>query len=250
MATFDFNDESPPRYRPSVMILYTISILALIGVLCVACYSIAVFTNPHINLNPFPPPTLPAMVELPTITPTTVIITLPPTWTPTNSPVPTFTDIPQPTSTFPPTPTPITLSPTPLPSETRPPSGYPFAVREGSPKAIPNIYHPELGCAWMGVGGQVVDMNGAPVIGLIIQLGGTLPGSRIPEHFITLTGVAINYGRSGFEFKLADGPIASKKSLWLQLLNQSSGPISDKVYFDTYENCEKNLIIIDFKQVR
>jgi len=96
----------------------------------------------------------------------------------------------------------------------------------------------------------VLDINGAPVIGLIIQLGGELPGIKIPEHFITLTGVAINYGRSGFEFKLADEPIASKKSLWIQLLNQSSGPISDKVYFDTYDDCEKNLIIIDFKQVQ
>jgi hypothetical protein len=102
----------------------------------------------------------------------------------------------------------------------------------------------------MGVGGQVLDMNNAPVTGLIIQLGGVLPGVKIPEHFISLTGVAINYGRSGYEFKLADKPIASKKSLWLQLLNQAGGSISPKVYFDTYDSCEKNLIIIDFKQVR
>jgi hypothetical protein len=100
----------------------------------------------------------------------------------------------------------------------------------------------------MGVGGQVLDINNAPVTGLIIQLGGELPGVKIPEHFITLTGVAINYGRSGYEFKLADKPIASRMSLWLQLLNQSGGSLSDKVYFDTYDNCEKNLIIIDFKQ--
>jgi hypothetical protein len=102
----------------------------------------------------------------------------------------------------------------------------------------------------MGVGGQVVDMNGAPVTGLIIQLGGVLPGVKIPEHFITLTGVAINYGRSGYEFKLADKPIKSSRSLWLQLLSQAGGFLSDKVYFDTYDNCEKNLIVIDFKQVR
>jgi hypothetical protein len=101
----------------------------------------------------------------------------------------------------------------------------------------------------MGVGGQVVDMNGAPVTGLIIRLGGDLPGIKIPDHFITLTGVAINYGRSGYEFKLADKPVASKKSLWLQLVNQAGGPLSDKLFFDTYDDCEKNLIIIDFKQV-
>ncbi len=102
----------------------------------------------------------------------------------------------------------------------------------------------------MGVGGQVLDANGAPVVGLMIRLGGTLPGVNLPANFITLTGVALNYGRSGYEFKLADKPIASTRALWLQLLNQSSGPLSEKVYFDTYNSCEKNLIIIDFKQVR
>jgi hypothetical protein len=248
MTSFDFNDESHPRHSIATITLYSLSILALIGVLCVACFTITVFTNPHSALNPFPPPTMPALMSLPTETPTTIIITLPPTWTPTISPIPNPTDTPQPTSTLPPTPTPVSLSSTPTETETKLPSSYAFIVREGSPKAIPNIYHPELGCLWMGVGGQVLDINNAPVTGLIISLGGELPGVKIPEHFITLTGVAINYGRSGYEFKLADKPIASRKSLWLQLLNQSGGPLSDKVYFDTYDNCEKNLIIIDFKQ--
>jgi hypothetical protein len=102
----------------------------------------------------------------------------------------------------------------------------------------------------MGVGGQVVDMSNAPVIGLIIRLGGNLPGVKFPENTISLTGLALTYGRSGYEFKLADKPIASRGSLWVQLLNQSGGPLSDKAYFNTYENCEQNLIIIDFVQVR
>ena len=250
MTTFDFKDESRPRHSFATITLYALSILALICVLCVACFSINVFTNPYSSLNPFPPPTMPGLISLPTETPTAIVITLPPSWTPTISPVPSLTETPQSTSTLPPTPTPVSLSPTPTETETRPPTGYAFEIREGSPKAIPNIYHPELDCTWMGVGGQVVDMNGAPVTGLIIQMGGELPGVKIPAHFITLTGVAINYGRSGYEFKLADKPIASMKSLWLQLLNQAGGFLSDKVYFDTYDSCDKNLIIIDFKQVR
>jgi hypothetical protein len=27
-------------------------------------------------------------------------------------------------------------------------------------------------------------------------------------------------------------------------------PMSDKIYFDTYEACDKNLIFVNFKQVR
>jgi len=102
----------------------------------------------------------------------------------------------------------------------------------------------------MGVGGQVIDMSNAPVIGLIIRLGGRLPGVTIPEDLISLTGLALSYGRSGYEFKLTDRPIASRGQLWIQLLNQEGGPLSNQVYFDTYESCEQNLIIIDFVQVR
>jgi hypothetical protein len=100
------------------------------------------------------------------------------------------------------------------------------------------------------VGGQAVDMGGGPVVGLIIQLGGVLPGVSIPDNTMSLTGVALDYGRAGYEFKLADRPITSIGTLWVQLLNQSGGPISEKVYFNTYDNCEQNLIIIDFRQVR
>jgi hypothetical protein len=250
MTSFDFKDEPSHSQSIGTIVLYALSILALIGVLCVACFFISVFTNPYSSFNPFPPPTLPVLASLPSETPTAIVITLPPSWTPTITAIPSLTSTLQPTSTLPPTPTPVNLSPTPTVTETKPPSGYAFEIREGSPMAIPNIYHPELGCTWMGVGGQVVDANGAPVTGLIIELGGELPGVKIPEHFITLTGVAINFGRSGYEFKLADRPVTSRKSLWLQLLNQSGGFLSDKVYFDTYEECEKNLIVIDFKQVR
>jgi len=123
-------------------------------------------------------------------------------------------------------------------------------VRQGFPKAIENIYHPELGCEWMGVGGQVVDLSDAPVTGLIVRLGGRLPGVKIEENTISLTGVALNYGRSGYEFKLADQPIASQGLLWVQLINQSGVPISEKVYFDTFDSCTQNLILIDFKQTR
>jgi len=249
MDAFDFKDESQSARSGSALIWNILTILALLGVACVGCMFVLIFTNPYSAFNPFPPPTLPSVLVLPTSTTTSSVI-LPPTWTPTVTPVPTFTDTPQPTSTLPPTPTPITITPTEPPPPTRPPGGYSFEVRQGSPKAIPNIYHPELGCNWMGVGGQAIDMNGSPITGLIIRLGGTLPGVTIPDHLMSLTGVALDYGRAGYEFKLADKPTASKRSLWVQLLDQSGVPLSDKAYFDTFASCDMNLIIIDFKRVR
>lgn len=102
----------------------------------------------------------------------------------------------------------------------------------------------------MGVGGQVVDLSGGPVTGLIIRLGGRLAERNLSQPLLNLTGVARNYGESGYEFTLADHPIPSRGSLWLQLLDQSGFPLSDKFFFDTFDSCDKNLIIINFKQVR
>jgi hypothetical protein len=247
MDSYTTQEEKPDQYAIFWSIL---TILILLMVVCVAAGFLVIFTNPYSSLNPFPPPTLPARAQLPTSTPTNAFIPLPPTWTATSSPVPVPTDTPKPTSTLPPTPTPITLTPTPPFTPTPPAGGYPFDVRQGFPKAIENIYHPELDCEWMGVGGQVVDLSDAPVTGLIVRLGGSLPGVKIEENTISLTGVALNYGRSGYEFKLADQPIASSDSLWIQLINQAGVPISEKVYFSTFASCTQNLILIDFKQTR
>jgi hypothetical protein len=142
------------------------------------------------------------------------------------------------------------FSPTPTPTLTRPPQGYPYEVLRGSPLATQNIYHPELECAWMGVGGQVFDINNAPVIGLIVHLGGNLPGVALQTPLMSLTGVALNYGPSGYEFQLADQPIASRQSLWIQLLDQQASPVSDKILFDTFADCNRNLILVNFKRVR
>jgi hypothetical protein len=226
------------------------TILVLLGILALACVFVVIFTNPYSFLNPFPPPTPRPTSGLPTATPTTDMLLLPPSWTPTLAPTLPPSQTLTPTETLPHTPTPITITPSPTASLPPPQGGYPYEVRTGSPKAIPNIYHPELACSWMGVGGQVVDMSDAPVTGLIIRLGGRAQGVSIQDNTYTLTGVALNYGRSGYEFKLADQPVASRQALWIQLLNQAGVPLSEPLYFDTFESCEQNLIIIDFKQVR
>lgn len=246
MRTKTFQTETRPSDRWALL-WGLLTVLILLGVACLACVFVLIFINPYTPFNPFPPPTLPAPASLPSDTPTLALLTLPPTWTPTATPL---TPTPSPTFTLPPTPTPLTLTPTPTPTWPPPPGGYPFALRAGSPKAMPNIHHPELGCNWMGVGGQVLDKNNAPVIGLILRLGGSAPGILLPENTFTLSGVALAYGRSGYEFKLADMPIASRRALWIQLLDPSGMPLSEQVFFDTYASCEQNLILIDFKQVR
>ena len=52
-----------------------IATITLVGILML------IFSNPRIGLNPFPPPTMPVLVDL--STPTATLVFLPPTWTPT-----------------------------------------------------------------------------------------------------------------------------------------------------------------------
>lgn len=122
--------------------------------------------------------------------------------------------------------------------------------RQGSPSAIDGAsFHPDVGCNWSGIAGQATSLNGESVRGLFVQLGGSMPGVESIDK-LAMTGLAPQYGQGGFEFTLADKLFASNGTLWIQLLDQQNLPLSDRVYFDTYEDCQKNLIIIYFDQVK
>lgn len=247
MDIFDVTDaQKPPRSpRNKDFIWNLLTILVLISTLCLAAYIGLLVVNPGSSLNFFPPPTQP--VIQPTVVPSSTLrIVLQPSWTPTATIVlPTKT--PRPTNTPFATDTPFgMLSPTPTLTYT--PAPYNFAIQQGSPVAIPNVFYPDLGCSWSGVGGQVLDLSGGPVIGLTVRLYGTLNGQMIDQR--TLTGVNQAYGDAGFEFKLADKPVASQQSLYIQLLDQADLPMSDQIYFDTYDDCQKNLVVINIVQVK
>jgi hypothetical protein len=219
-----------------------LSIFVLLMILGVIVATYMIFSNPQASINPFPPATMPAMIVLPS--PTATLRMLPPTWTATVPPVtPTETPI-------------ISVGSSGLPEGTIQPSptrdlsaSAPF-ILQGDPVAVASsMFHADTTCDWLGVGGNVYDMQGRPVFGLMVKVGGTLGGKTVKE-MTTLTGLARAYGESGYEFKLGAKPVASNDSLWIQLFDQAQIPISEKIYFDTYAECNMNLVLINFKQVR
>ena len=108
-------------------------------------------------------------------------------------------------------------------------------------------YHPDEGCNWFGVAGQAVDKNNAPIQYLTLHLGGSLNGQTI--DMLSLTGTA-TYGWGSFEFYLDNQPVDSVGTLWIQVLDQSGTALTNRVYFDTFDNCEKNLVWFNFKKNR
>lgn len=251
MEDFERIEELPQDESPSSAMVWDIaSAIFVLGALAVAFVALMIFLNPYSGLNPLPPPTPvpPYQTPTPTITPRV----LPPTWTPTVQPTFTPTNTPRPldfvtntpyvlvvTSVYTPTQTPLVTN-TPLPT------GKPF---QATLQALDgSIMHQDAECNWMGVGGEAYDLNNEPLIGLTVHLSGTLDGQQV--DYYTVTGVAPQYGRAGFEFTLSDHPIESFKTLYIELLDQAGLPLSDQIYFSTYNDCTKTLVLVRFKRVR
>jgi hypothetical protein len=117
-------------------------------------------------------------------------------------------------------------------------------LQPGSPAEVPNFAHPEFGCSWLGVGGQVFSFPGKPVKGIIVEVGGELAG--VETRLLSVTGGTAIYGDGGYEFTLAQQPVESLSTLWIQLFDIAGKSLSDKIAFNTYEDCTRNLVLVNF----
>lgn len=215
---------------------WLVLILAAVAILIVA----AIFVDPSLPVNPFPPATMPVLATSPVVTPALSVI--PATSTPIILPTPTN----EPTAT-------ITTAPTATIPASTPTSDlnavYPFVLKSNPIPMSNLVFHPDGNCDWQGIAGQVLDMQGRGVTGLSIHLTGTYNGKAV--DLTTLSGAAQAwYGESGFEFVLGDTPVDSKGELHLQLADQGLVALSSEILIDTYSACDKNLVLVNFKQVR
>jgi hypothetical protein len=238
-------DEPVKRPSPKLNILDMLSVVVLLTALCLGVFFVYLFVNPTSPVNLLQPhiPT-PFLFPTPTITP----LQLQATWTPTFISG-TETGTLAPTITLQPSNTPLSLvpptrTPSPVPSTSTPKAPYSVSV-----SAIDStIIHPDLACKWTGIGGTVVDASGAPVLYRTLRLTGSFNGKPIDK--LTVSGTALDYGQSGFEFVLGDTPMSTTKLLTLQLLDQGGLPLSENIYIVTYSDCKKNLILVRYKENR
>lgn len=235
-------------------VLTLVVLLVLLGAVVVM---LVIFTNPNSGVNPFPPPDLPGKLILPTSTSTaTSFQAVSPTVTPTievteSSIVPTTvlpTLAPSPTTQVMVVPgTPSAVQPTQPAAEEVDNGRFVFGLQAPPQGLSVTLYDPTRECSWMGVAGRIFDIQNRPVKGIRVAVTGFLGGRQI--ELLSLSGTALQYGPSGYEFTLAEAPIASTGRLTIQLFDQSDLPLSPAVTFDTYAECESNLVLVDFKQV-
>jgi len=122
-----------------------------------------------------------------------------------------------------------------------------FSLQEGSPFYLPNFAQPEAGYGWLGVAGQVFDGEGNEVLDVIVMVGDEQNPDG--EPMIGITGTALAYGLGGFEVQLADGAIESQNRFWIQVLSSEGIPLTIPVYFNTFEDCDRNLVLINFVEI-
>jgi len=140
----------------------------------------------------------------------------------------------------------LTATPSFTPSATSEP--MPFQLK-GEPEALNSeLLRPELGCDWLIIAGQVWDLQEVPVTDLTLHLFGEIGGYTIDR--VTLSGYAPVYGESGYEFTLQDLVLDSDGTLFIQLVDNNGLPLSEPYPLRTFEDCRKNLILVNFHQVR
>jgi len=242
----DFNfDGKPSRARGGAAPMQMwdmLSIIVLVITACLVGYFALIFFNPNSSLNLLPPGGFGP--KTPTLSPTP--LQLDATWTPSPTLVMTPTDTPRPTFTPFFTNTPFSLIP---PTKTPKPTNTPKAPFTASiSQTDSTLVHPELACNWAGIGGTVVDANNSPVIGMVVVLRGSLNNNLIEQQ--TVSGINKEYGPSGFEFVLGTAPVKTDKTLYVQLVDQSNVPLSDKIFVSTSTECNKNLVLVRLKKTR
>lgn len=238
-------DERPAREQRGELVWNVMSVLLILGMASLVMAFLMIYRDPASPFNPFPPPTEVARLVVPTYTPSLSPTPVTPSPEPSQTPEPSATPrAPTLSPTISATPT-ETLTPAPTATATIN-SAYAF-ILDNTSAISGEIFHANQGCKlWLA--GQALDLQRAPNIGITVMLGGSLGGRSLYQ--LSLTGTALQYGPAGYEFTIADAPAKSTQSAWVMLLDQSGVPLSNKIYFDTFDDCSKNLILVNFKQVR
>jgi len=131
--------------------------------------------------------------------------------------------------------------------EPTPESMLQFTIQEGSPMLLSNFANPSAGCHWMGVAGQVFDGENDENQALTIVAGKLSDDGD--QEWSSVTGTALAYGPGGYEIQLSDTPVESSQTYWIEVHTQDGALLSDRFFFNTYEDCERNLILINFVPV-
>ena len=137
-----------------------------------------------------------------------------------------------------------TSSKTPTITSTIQLGSWVYKTQTGSPKYATNFAHPDLGCQWSGVAGQVFGPGSAPQPNVVVVITGDANG--VSYDLLGFSGSAVKYGASAFELEFPNGPVKTAGTLNIQLFDLEGKELTGSIPFDTFTDCDKNLVIFNF----
>jgi hypothetical protein len=244
-------DEAPDRtqlYNVVTIVMLVLTALVgcgvLVGFLAANPFQSLRAAEPTLFVLPsltptLPPPTTPPTATItPTLTPSPTR-PVPATVTPSPTLTPAFTETPTITITPTETETPLaTETATPSPTSTRSPFDY--ALQDAAVTYTTNFAN-SAGCDWAGIGGQILDINRSPKLGLRVHI----TGGGIDE--IVLSGSNSAYGGGGWERMVDVHPTSG--IYYVQLEGPSGELLSDIIVVQMIPTCGNNLALVNFIQV-
>lgn len=262
------------RQRGCAVLLNLLTVLIFVLILAVIAVAVAAFGAPDLlpqlgelvgvelamgtEEDAGPTPTSVSLASVPTATDVVASGSLAPTWTPnrplanvpataTNTrrptPLPSTTPtFPPPTATRTPTSTPTdTATPGPPPTGTNTRAPFPFTKDPRSPEYMQNFAN-SAGCNWLGIAGQVFDLDGNPVGGGQYRVH--IWGSGIDGR--PLVGGSTAYGPAGWEQFIFDAPAVRDLNVQLETVNGTA--VSQVYQVQTRASCNQNLTLFNFIQ--
>ena len=109
-----------------------------------------------------------------------------------------------------------------------------------------NFAHPDKGCNWMGVAGQVLDSSGNPIKNLVVIAEGVLQGKDLLQ--VDITGLHDAYGPGGYEIELGSSAVATTNMIYITIYDLDGNVLSSPVSIATRADCNQNVLILNFQQ--
>ncbi|MCL4254286.1 MAG: hypothetical protein KJ043_10960, partial [Anaerolineae bacterium] len=220
-------------------IIAVIFMVATIGLMVVFA---TIWRDPWSSLNPLPPAT--TFVEV--------------TWTPDTTALAVYfadqtataqaENAPLVTNNTPSAPTIITspqnATPIVIPALDTPTGTISFTISEAGVLYTPNANG--RGCNWSSIGGTVTDQAGQPLNGYAIQIVDIEEPTRL--NVVVTSGSSLNFGVGGFELALGSTPRI--RSYRIQLFDSANNAVSEPFQIFTREECDQNVAVVNFIQVR
>ncbi len=209
--------ESAPAKPKRAWFYNLLTLLFLLLTVAAIAWIALVWVDPQGQLNPFAPPTRIVFI---TATPPGYVESTLPTADSSGQIIIVATETPQASS---------------APTQ----SLYPFAVQQ------PVFYvanENDLGCNWWSIAGIVTAADGSALDGYRIRI----IGAGVDE--VVFSGAALSIGAGGYELPLIGAP--QEADFVVQLFSPQEAPLSEPITVTTRADCDGNVTIVNFEQVR